>query len=160
MGARRTSQPDSVAAAYERALRLLGARARGRRELSRALEQRGFERVAVREALDRLEARGDLDDLAAARSLVRVKGPRYGRARIEQELFARGFSRETASSAIASELPEGEEKALSRALARLWKSHAGRAPAERRMKVRAALIRRGFASAAISAMMKDADEDD
>ncbi len=153
-------QPASVERARERALRLLAIRPRGRRELEHALTARGFQIEAAHAAVVRLEREGWFDDFAAARSLVRVKGARYGRARIEQELSRRGFSRETAAAAIASELPEQEEMALSRAFARLWRSHAGLSPADRRKKVRAALIRRGFAGAGISAMMKNADEDD
>jgi regulatory protein len=136
-------------------LRLLTVRARGRAELGRALEQRGFEALAVREALGRLEREGWLDDLGAARSAVRARAGRYGRARIERELSARGFSAATIGAALAELDPEGEERALSRLFIRLQRSSAGGDPEKRRRRVWNALARRGFPAAAISAKMKN-----
>ena len=124
-------------------------------ELSRALEQRGFAVSAIREGLERLEREGWLDDLAAARSLVRMREGRYGRARIERELLARGFSAEIAAEALAEIDPDGEEKALSRLFARLQRSGTGLSPDARRRRIWTALTRRGFPAAAISAKMKN-----
>ncbi len=134
-------------------------RARGRAELSRALEQRGFEADAVREALGRLEREGWLDDLAAARSAARACAGRYGRARIEKELAARSFSSETVEAVLAEIDPEGEEKALSRLFNRLQRSNAGLDAEKRRRRVWNALSRRGFPAAAISAKMKNSPAD-
>jgi regulatory protein len=152
--------PGSAPAARERALRLLTVRARGRAELARALEERGFESVAVREALGRLEREGLLDDLAAARSAVRARAGRYGRARIGRELAARGFSAETVGTALAELDPEGEEKTLARLFARLWRGSAGLPADKRRRRVWSALSRRGFSAAAISAKMHVSRKDD
>jgi len=130
-------------------------RARGREELVRSLEEKGFAAATARGAVERLESEGWLDDLAAARSVVRSRQGRYGRARIERELIGRGFSEETAARAISEGDPEGEEKALARLFARLRRSTAG-VPAEvRRRRVWSALTRRGFPAAAISAKMKN-----
>jgi regulatory protein len=122
--------------------------------LARALEKRGFEADPIREALGRLEREGWLDDLAAARSAARVRAGRYGRARIEKELRARGFSSETTAAALAEIDPEGEERALSRLFAKLQRSSAG-SDSQKRRRVRNALVRRGFPAAAISAKMKN-----
>jgi regulatory protein len=156
----KTTAPDSAIAAYERALKLLAVRARGRAELSRALETRGFDRAAVLEALDRLERQGWLDDLAAARAAARSRVVRYGRARIERELVARGFSSETIAVALSEIDRAGEEKALTSAFARLWKSHAGVPREKRRQRVWNALLRRGFAAEKISEIMKASHEVD
>ena len=130
-------------------------RARGREELVRSLAEKGFAAATARAAVERLEKEGWLDDLAAARSVVRSRQGRYGRARIERELVGRGFSEETAALAISEAGPEGEEKALARLFARLRRSTAG-VPAEaRRRRVWSALTRRGFPAAAISAKMKN-----
>ena len=99
-------------------------------ELARALEQRGFEAGAVREAIGRLEREGWLDDLAAARSAARARAGRYGRARIERELSARGFSSETIEAALAEIDPEGEERALSRAVREAPALERGPGPGE------------------------------
>jgi regulatory protein len=124
-------------------------------ELSRALEQRGFAGDAIREGLESLEREGWLNDLAAARSVVRMRGDRYGRARIERELLGRGFSEEIAAEALSEIDPDGEERALSRLFARLQRSAAGLSPDARRRRIWSALTRRGFPAAAISAKMKN-----
>ncbi len=156
----RAREPGSAEAAYARALRLLGVRSRGRVELLRELERRGFVAAAAQEALDRLESQGWLQDLEAARAVVRARATRYGRVRIGRELAARGFSRETASRAL-DELDGGREsEALAAAAKRLWKQTAGLPRRERDARVRRALIARGFAADAISAMISDSHEVD
>jgi len=137
---------------------LLSVRPRGRAELVRALAERGFGREAATQAAGRLEKEGWLDDLAAARSVARTRGARYGRARIARDLSARGFDRETIARALDAELPESEGPALTRAFSRLWARHRGLPPRERRQKVSAALSRRGFAAADISAMIRSSHE--
>ena len=124
----------------------------------RALEERGFGRAAASPAAERLEQEGWLDDLGAARSAARAKGVRYGRSRVERELSARGFDPETIAAALAAELPEREGPALQRAFERLWARHGALPLRERRRKVTAALSRRGFAPADISAMMRSFHE--
>ncbi len=129
-------------------------------ELARGLERRGFSKASVRDVVERLTRGGLLDDLGAARSLVRSQSGRYGRARIERELSARGFSAETAAAALAESDRAGEEKTLERAFAKLWAATAGLPREKRRRRVWSALTRRGFAGAAISAMMANSDDDD
>lgn len=128
-------------------------RSRGREELGRALAERGFERPAIDAALGDLQEKGLLDDLAAAVSAVRVRGGRYGRLRIERELFARGFSREVVAEALSARDPETEEQALARALEKAWRSNAGLAPPARRRRVLDALSRRGFSERHVSEMI-------
>jgi regulatory protein len=138
----------------------LTARARGREELSKALAQRGFSRQAARAALERLEREGWLDDLAAASALVSGRSGRYGRKRIERELSARGFSEETIERALAQADPGREEKSLGRAFERLWAAAAGVPLERRRRRVWNALVRRGFAAEAVSAIMQGDHEID
>jgi SOS response regulatory protein OraA/RecX len=128
--------------------------------LLRGLEERGFKKDAASNAADRLEQEGWLDDLAAARSAVRVRAARYGRVRLEQDLRARGFGRETIAAALEAELPEREGPALARAFGRSWAQHRKLALPERKRKVRLALSRRGFAPGAISAIMRSSHEID
>ncbi len=156
----KTPEPDSAEAAYARGARLLAVKPRGRVELSRDLERRGFGASAVREAVRRLEEGGWLEDLAAARSLVRMRADRYGRGRIARELAARGFGVETAVRALEELDAERESRSLSRAFARAWKAARGRPLPERRARVRRALLARGFAPEAISAMIHGSNEID
>jgi SOS response regulatory protein OraA/RecX len=85
---------------------------------------------------------------------VRSREGHYGRARIERELAARGFSPETTAQALSEIGPEGEERALSRLFAKLHRSAAGIPPEVLRRRVWSALTRRGFPAAAISAKME------
>ncbi|MEP6769415.1 MAG: RecX family transcriptional regulator [Acidobacteriota bacterium] len=154
------TDPASESAVRQVALRLLTVRARGSEDLARTLERRGFERVAVRAAIERLTAEGWLDDLAAARSVVRARAARYGRARIVRELSVLGFTKETANAALESEGAGSEQKALSRAFGALWKRTKDLDPAARRRRVAGALARKGFPGDAISAMMKGSHDDE
>ena len=130
-------------------------------ELERALAAKGFAPAAASSAADRLEAHGLLDDLAAARSGVRGRSARYGRARVERELKARGFSKETIAAAFSAEGgPEREDEALRRAFDRLWTSRSSLAPRLRRQRVFDALIRRGFPAAKISEIIRGGYEVD
>jgi SOS response regulatory protein OraA/RecX len=133
----RAKEPDSADAAYTRGLRLLAIRSRGREELRRDLAGRGFSAEAASRAVERLVEQGWLREEEAARALVRARGGRYGRRRIARELDA-GV----------------ESAALARAYRRLWKSAVKLPPPERRRRVRRALVARGFAPEAISAMIR------
>ncbi|HEY1434065.1 MAG TPA: regulatory protein RecX [Thermoanaerobaculia bacterium] len=130
-------------------------RPRGADELGRSLGERGFTPEAVHDALERLARAGLLDDLAAARSAVRLRGARYGRARVERELKARGLAKETIAAAFQAEGgAEREGEALRHAFERLWKAKANLEPSLRRRRVFDALTRRGFPAAAISEIIR------
>jgi SOS response regulatory protein OraA/RecX len=116
--------------------------------------QRGFLRAPVVEALDRLQREGWLNDLSAARSLVRARTGRYGRARIIRELGARGFSEEMIEAVLSEADPAGEEKSLERAFGKLWAAHAALPASKRRQRIWNGLRRRGFAPGDISEIMK------
>ncbi len=149
------ADPESAAAAHERALRLLAVRPRGRVELLRALEDRGFAAAAVARALERLASQELLDDLSAARSAMRTRGSRYGRSRVERELKARGFDRETIAAADLAEGGAGrEDAALRKAFERLWAARSDLAPPLKRRRVFDALTRRGFRPEKISEMIR------
>ncbi|MGE5414835.1 MAG: RecX family transcriptional regulator [Syntrophomonadaceae bacterium] len=106
-------------------------------------------------ALARLAEHGYLDDVAAARSAARLRGERYGRARVERELKERGFARETIAAALEAEgAKQREDEALRRAFLRLWKARANLAPALRRRRVFDALTRRGFPAERISEIIR------
>ena len=136
-------------------MRLLAVRPRGRRELEKALQERGFARAAVAGAIERLEQRGLLDDASAARSAVRMRGARYGRTRVARELEARGFSRETIAAAFDAEGGDAREReTLRRAFEKLWKARANLEPSLRRRRVFDALTRRGFPAEKISEIIR------
>ena len=111
--------------------------------------------------MERLAEEGWLDELSAARSAVRTRGVRYGRARVARELEARGFSRETIADALEREGgDEREEKALRHAFERLWRARAALPGPVRRRRVFDALTRRGFPAAKISEIIRERHEID
>jgi SOS response regulatory protein OraA/RecX len=115
----------------------------------------------VREAAARLASQGFLDDVAAARSTVRTRGVRYGRARVERELKARGFGRDAIAEAFEAEGgAEREDEALRKAFQRLWSERTDLAPRLRRRKVFDALTRRGFSADRISDIIRKGHEID
>jgi SOS response regulatory protein OraA/RecX len=86
---------------------------------------------------------------------VRLRGARHGRGRIERELRARGFAKDTVAAALeAEDAPQREDEALRKAFERLWSARAHLAPALRRRRVFDALTRRGFPAAKISDIIR------
>ena len=68
---------------------------------------------------------GWVDDLAAARSAVRLRGARYGRARVERELKARGLSKDVIAAAFEAEGGAGAgRRGPAAAFAKLWSARA------------------------------------
>ena len=92
---------------------------------------------------------------------MRARGARYGRARVERELRARGFSKETIGAAFEAEGgAEREEEALRKAFRRLWSERTDLPPRLRRRKIFDALTRRGFSADMISEIIRKGDEID
>src|SRR5262245_61775316 len=83
---------ESAHDAQEAALRALERRRRTRRELERRLSNKGFDPAATREALDRLERVGLVNDLEYARAFLRERlGHRTVGARLVRgQLLTRG----------------------------------------------------------------------
>ena len=87
--------------AYDYALNLLTARAYTTRDLTRKLTQKGFEKAAVSETIERLNGNGLLNDAKYAEEFARQRLVVSGasKRRVEQQLAAKGISRELAQSA-------------------------------------------------------------
>lgn len=98
------------------ALRLIAGREHSRRALAVKLLQRGFPEEALRAPLDRLQAKGLLDDRRFAelwlssRLARRAEGP----VKLVAGLRARGVSREDASAALRAVLDAETELSLAR----------------------------------------------
>ncbi len=154
---------ESREEAYRAALSILERKARTSKELADALKRKGFSKDAVSACIDRLKERRMLDDSAYARRFAeqRVSGHRKGSRLIRQELLQRGIAKEEADRALG-ELDRGVEQEAAVALARKkWPQIKGERR-ERRMKLTAFLLRRGYpgtaAKAAVDRVMSEADE--
>lgn len=152
--------PESVRAAQEIALRALDRRRRTRRELERRLAEKGLGADIVREALDRLERVGLVDDLEYARAFLRERLSRraVGERALKSQLFGRGVPAAVVDQALeelrtgggeaagaeSSGLPRSETERALRALRQVERRYRNLEPRARRQRLAAALARRGF----------------
>ena len=148
--------------ALQRAVTLLAARARSRRELERRLLERGLLPQAVTAALTRLEAEGLVDDEAFARAWAQARAARsMGRARILQELRLKGVADAAAQAAVTALDADGQqEQATQIARKLLARQDDPTSPAARR-RMLAAMQRRGYgyaeATRALQAAQSEAE---
>jgi len=137
-----------IEAAQRAALRALARRAHARRDLERRLVRKQHPPAAVDAALERLAARGLLDDRRfaeryAALRAVRGRGP----ARVVRDLLAQGVERRTAEEAVRQALDEeGIDPGLeARAVAVKRAGQLGGLPVPvRKRRLLAFLVRRGY----------------
>ena len=134
---------------YDRALNLLAAQARSRRDLRRRLLQKGEPAPRIDAALDRLAAAGLLNDDAFARQFTRsrVLGRGASKRRVRDDLFRRGVAGAAADEAIAEvfEDEQVDESALVETVARKkLRTLGGLDAPTRRRRLYAFLARKGY----------------
>lgn len=139
-----------VFAARAVALRMLGYRALPAREIMRRLTRKGHARPVAEAVVSALEADGLVNDAEFARhfTLTRATRRRYGPSRLEADLRRLGVDEHVASAAVRETLEREaiEPSALLREAAeRKLKALAGLDAAVQRRRLRAYLLRRGFA---------------
>jgi regulatory protein len=146
--------PDDREAAAAMAQRLLAVTDRSRVELQRRLERRGYAPDTATAAVDRLQARGWIDDSRLAEDLARRRlSHGYGRRRVVADLVSRGVDAETVYRTAAA-LDEGQAGAVRIAADRLRRGHAGPLTDPEVRRLAAALQRRGFDMADIRAALR------
>lgn len=144
------AEEEATTRLYDRALVMLTARARASRELERILVRSGAPPHLTRNAINRLESAGFLDDRLFARQFVRSKslGSGFAKRRLEQELGRRGLDRGATQDAIrevfAEEQVDEMESAcvLARKRVRAMNSFP---PTVKARRLCAYLARRGYA---------------
>ena len=133
-------------------LRLLTGRELSTVQLTRRLEQRGFEADAIEQVVTRLTAAGTLDDARVARAVARMRASvkRQGRARVLRELAAIGIPRGTAEQAVRDVFGDVDEDALlEQALDRRLRRSVSLKDPTARKRLYAALVRQGFPAEAV-----------
>lgn len=160
---RRSTRPDAPGAADERAgdaappvpsapggpslkaraLRLLARRDCTRAELAQRLAPHAPDDEALQTVLDECAARGWLDEQRAVEAHLNRRAARFGLARVQAELRARGVSDE--ALAETREALAGTEVERARAV---WQRRYGAAPADAAERARQMrfLAARGFAA--------------
>lgn len=155
----RLSELADVEAAQRAALRALARRAHARRDLERRLAKKQHPPVAVKTALERLAARGLLDDRRFAEQYAAVRATRgKGPARIVADLLAQGVERAVAEGAVGRALeeegidPQVEARA---AAAKRARQLGGLPPPVRRRRLLAFLVRRGYFGPQVKDLVKE-----
>lgn len=137
---------EQMERAREACLRLLGYRARSRRELSERLRRKGFDERVIGAVIENLEGVGLVDDEGFARAWVQERmanNPR-GALGLRWELRGKGVEEELIRQVLAQEV--GSERELEAAL-KVAATYAPRSGQEARacsQRLARALRRRGF----------------
>lgn len=140
----------------ERALRLLAQREHSRRELARKLAAHAETPGELELLLDDLERRNQLSEQRFAEGRARVLSRKFGAARIEHDLRARGIAPAAAAEAAAGARATEFDRARD-----VWQRKFGHPPADRNERARQTrfLLSRGFGSDVINRLLRGtADE--
>ncbi len=123
-----------------------------RQELERKLSPLSQDQDQLQSVLDQLQAEGLLSDHRYAESLARVRGARFGSARVRYELQQKGVADDVLAATLST--LEATESAR---LRQVWEKKFGAAPtsAEEAARQQRFLMQRGFSSAAISRLLRE-----
>lgn len=153
-GAQRATQLE---VARRIALDQLAVRQRSEQELRAVMARRNVPADVADEVLARFTEVGLIDDAAFARAVTEARSTngQRGRARIRQELQAKGVDREVADAAI-SELDPGTERDAALNLAqRRVRAMAGLDRQVARRRLAGVLARRGFSGGIVSSVLAE-----
>lgn len=139
------------------ALDQLAARARSEQELRQKMARRDVPADVADEIIERFSQVGLVDDAAFAHALTATRSEvgKQGKARIRQELRAKGVDRETADEALDALDPEAERQAALTLARRRVRSMAGLERHVARRRLSGVLARRGFSYSIVSSVLED-----
>ncbi len=137
--------PPSPETAYDVAVRYLAQRPRSVAEIRRHLRGKRFDDAAQDHAIDALRAQRYVDDEDFARYWVeqRERRPRGERALVS-ELLAKGVARETIDVVLGEAPPDAEVRRAREAVRRPLTRWLTLPEAERKRRIHALLVSRGF----------------
>lgn len=132
-----------LAAAKQKAYRLLSMRPHSEKELAKKLRDKGFPEAVIKEALEKLHDLKYLDDASFAMQQARnlAVNRLWGDRRISDDLRQKGIASGLIAQAIAAarqELPQDE------AITILIRKKTGRTDRKTKQRIFASLMRRGF----------------
>lgn len=153
----RKAEPLTEKALRAKAIQALARREHSRYELEKKLLPLAQSSEQLEQVLDQLAHENLLSDQRYAQSVSRVRGGRYGAARVALELRAKGVD-DAVISAAAQALHETE---LTRAHA-VWQKKFGVIPAtlNDRARQQRFLMQRGFSAQVIARILKKGDTAD
>ncbi len=132
----------------QQAWKLLSIRLRSRKELEQGLRQRKYPAGIIEPILEELATKGFLDDAAFAKQFAQERtARRHGPRLVEQELKARGITREAAQRSVESASDATRQRIDARALLEKWNRRSKPEDPRKRAQAAAAfLMRRGYES--------------
>lgn len=135
----------------------LATRARSEQELRQVMQRRNVPADVTDEVIERFTEVGLIDDTAFARALTasRAGFGLRGKARIRQELRAKGVDREIAEEALEQLDPEDERAAALTLAQRRMRSMSTLEPHVARRRLAGVLARRGFSSGVVGSVLEE-----
>lgn len=149
---------QSITLAVREGARLLAFAPCSGRELIRKLTMRGFSREDAAETVRFLTQKGVLNELAQAMQYALSVKKKYGPRRVQAYLQNRGYTGEALRAAQNAVPPEETRAALCSILQKRYSPFPEEPNA--RKKAIASLMRLGFSSADIFAVLRERDEDE
>ncbi|WP_127583860.1 regulatory protein RecX [Paenibacillus koleovorans] len=143
-------------AAWSDAVIYIGRKPCAIREVKLYLKRKGYEQPLIQYAVDRLIESGYADDAAFASQFAehRIRSDRKGRRWVQQELQQKGVKRETVQEALAGIDPEEELNAARELAAKRWVLMKG-ATLDKRRKLMAFLLRRGYPGGMVNGIVRE-----
>ena len=143
--------------AHTEGLRLLAGRELSVEGVRARLEDRGYAREEIADAIARLLDSGALDDGRVARAFARTAATvkRRGRLRVMRELLQMGISTEIASAALGEVYGEIDERTLiDEALRKKLRGRAKAPDQHEYARTYQFLLRQGFSPAGVAAALR------
>lgn len=158
-------EPDEIAVivrdderhqAYLEAIRYIGRRPRALKEVKLHLKEKGYEPDRIVETVERLVAERYLDDETFAKLWTehRIVSQRKGRRWVEMELSQKGVDDGDIASALGGIDPEEEYAGARETGRKKWRITGGELP-DRKRKVMAFLLRRGYSNELVSRVVRE-----
>ncbi len=146
MAKRPSPAATPVGDAYEVAVRYLAGRPHTVAEIHRHLRSKRFDQADIDHAIDKLRAQRYVGDEAFARWWLEQRDrfkPRGDRA-LRTELAQKGVARDVVDTVLGERAPDADVELARRALSRPLTRWANMPDAEKRRKIHAYLVGRGF----------------
>lgn len=142
--------------ARKRAVFLLEQMDRTKKQLTEKLEQNGYPKICVEEAIAYVEKYHYLDDERYAGNYIRFKQKQKSRQRLKMDLMAKGVSRELIEKALEEEYVADETEQIRQLLEKRHYDYQGKDRRERQ-KAYQFLMRRGFQSCDVMKVLRTAE---
>ncbi|MDE7107535.1 MAG: RecX family transcriptional regulator [Clostridiales bacterium] len=149
-------EKSELNSAFERAVGYLSIAPRAKKEIYRYLADKGYDKVIIEQAIDKLVSYHYIDDYLYAQTYIKSKSKKYGAFRISAELKQKGI----AQSVIDELLDDASEDSITDIARKYINTHKS----ADRQKLKRFLAGRGFSwdsiNAVVAQLSSELDGDD